>query len=62
MGASGQSPLTAKPSETNLLMAAAEMHKMGKFAQEPAQSMPEGMERPKVNLKRRSNRPLKVVK
>lgn len=51
-----------RPSETNLLMAAADMHGMGRLTEEPQRSMPQGQERPRVNLKRKSNRPLKVVK
>lgn len=67
MTAYGQSPIGgAKPSESDLLMAAAEMQGMGRLTEpkaEPQRSMPTGPERPRLNLKpRRGNRPLKVVK
>ena len=68
LGAYGQSPLgggSAKPSETDLLMAAADMHGQGRLIEPPKEeqrSMPQGPERPRINLKRKSNRPLKVVK
>lgn len=61
MTAFGKSLLASKPSETNLLMAAADMHGMGRLT-EPQRSIPTGPEQPKVNLKRKSNRPLRVVK
>lgn len=65
MTAYGQGLLSgAKPSETDLLMAAADMHGMGRLTEEPSRSMPQGPERPKLNprAKRQGNRPLKVVK
>lgn len=48
--------LDTKPSRTNMLMAAAEMHEDAK------RSMPTGPERPRLSMKRKTNRPLKVVK
>lgn len=54
------SPMGAKPSQANLLMAAAEMHSRGQLA-EPKRSIPQqGVERPKVPG--RKVRKLKVVK
>jgi hypothetical protein len=61
----GASPLSAKPSETDLLMAAADMHGAGRLAvpQDEQRSMPTGPERPRLNFKgKKTNRPLKVVK
>jgi len=49
----------AKPSQANLLMAAAEMHSKGQLT-EPKLSMPTGPERPKVPS--RKVRKLKLVK
>lgn len=48
----GVSPMISKPSESNLLMAAAQMHSINRLAQP----------NPKLAGKHKSNRPLKVVK
>lgn len=61
-GASGASPLTAKPSETNLLLAAADMHSQGRLV-EPAPTMPEGVKTmPNPTKPHKQGRKLKVVK
>lgn len=55
-------PVGAKPTEAQMLMAAAEQHSLGRLV-EPERSAPQGPERPRLNYKnRRTNRPLKVVK
>jgi hypothetical protein len=62
--AEGQSPLqTQAPSESNLLMAAAEMHRQGRLVEDPARSMPQGPGRfPNPAKARGARRKLKVVK
>lgn len=50
----------AKPSDENLLMAAAEMQRMGRL--EPTLSRPQEQETPRVRAGKRAVRKLKIVK